>query len=328
MRRMLDEGDTMQFNYMKLTVMFKELEDEIHPYFLGSFIRGNFGMYLKKTVCPFSFNKNCHTCLIRKKCFYAGVFETQSDANTPGKMIPPPFVIDMPDYQYNEAEKHTNLSFDMLLFGPALENFEFFILVFSEMGKHGLGKKRVKCKRTIIKDSDGRQVYASGIEEILCSPKVLSFGFNPVQPVNRLKVFYRSPLRLQKDKKLINKPDFEILIRSALRRLVYLEEFYGTSTKFQFKEIIEECAGIKTISNNLQWVHQVRYSNRKRVRMNLGGIMGHQEFAGNIPPMHVNLMRFASIFHLGKSSTFGLGKVSIEQHAASGGQGEAPPQCC
>jgi len=38
------------FQYMKLSVRFKGLDTPVYPYFLGSFIRGNFGLYLKKVI--------------------------------------------------------------------------------------------------------------------------------------------------------------------------------------------------------------------------------------------------------------------------------------
>jgi hypothetical protein len=124
------------FQYMKLNVKFRELEGEVFPYFLGSFIRGNFGMYLKKTVCPFHFGKSCEDCLIHKKCFYAEIFEAQMETSDFGHTIPLPFVIDLVNNETKTA--HNNLEFGILLFGPALNNFEFFILVFSEMGKSGI----------------------------------------------------------------------------------------------------------------------------------------------------------------------------------------------
>lgn len=303
------------FPYMKLTVTFKGLAGEVYPYFLGSFIRGNFGMYLKKTVCPFHFRKSCDACLIHGKCFYTRIFEARGEEGARDRDIPLPFVIDLVDRTDTGAAEN-DLEFSILLFGPALENYEFFILVFSEMGRHGIGKHRIKCREVTIAGHDGRLIYSSRQEKILHSPSLSSFKFNGSGAADRLEVSYRSPVRLKRDGQLIRTPDFETLIRSSLRRFVYLEDLYGTLEALPTAEIVEGSAGVRTIASDVRWVDRYRYSNRTRMRMNLGGLMGKQEFAGDILPFHVDLLRFVSIFHLGKSSTFGHGKIDVRAHSA------------
>ena len=302
------------FQYMKLNVKFRELEGEVFPYFLGSFIRGNFGMYLKKTVCPFHFGKSCEDCLIHKKCFYAEIFEAQMETSDFGHTIPLPFVIDLVNNETKTA--HNNLEFGILLFGPALNNFEFFILVFSEMGRKGIGKRRIKCKQVLIEDHDGQVIYSSGKEKILASPRLLNFEPRAKGCTDRLQVTYQSPVRLKRDGKIVQEPDFEVLIRSALRRYVFLEQLYGTPADLPFSEIVEESTRVRTVASDIRWVDQVRYSNRRRHKMNLGGLLGSQEFEGSISPFHLDLLGFASIFHLGKTSTFGHGKIEVRTSSA------------
>lgn len=299
------------FQYIKLNITLKELDGEVYPYFLGSFIRGNFGMYLKKTVCPFHLHKSCDECLIYKKCFYAKIFEAQREISDHDWNIPLPFVIDLEESNYPEPVRNSDLIFKILLFGPALNNFEFFILVFSEMGKKGIGKQRIKCKEVIVEDQARKLVYSSQKENILHTPKPLCFEFDAETAVQRLVVSYRSPLRLKRGGKIVQEPDFETLIRSALRRLVFLESLYGTPIELPTREIIEQCAAVKTAVSDVHWVNRFRYSQRRKFRMNLGGLLGRQEFAGDISPFHLDLLRFSSIFHIGKSSTFGHGKIDI-----------------
>ncbi len=303
------------FKYMKMTVTFKGLEESVYPYFLGSFIRGNFGMYLKKCVCPFGFSRDCQSCLIKNKCFYTEVFEAGRGGVSPETGVPP-YVIDIAGDRFTEDQEVKDLSFNILLFGPALRNFEFFVLVFSEMGKKGIGKKRIKCKEVSVNGHDGKLIYSTKTDKLVSVPEELAFQFGSTQPVNRLKVRYRSPLRLLKNGKMVESPDFENLIRSSLRRLIYLERLYGTDIPaadipLPTREIVAQSTKVETVTNNVQWVHQVRYSNRSKTKMDLGGIIGVQEFKGKIQPYHQDLLKFASIFHLGKSSTFGNGKIEL-----------------
>ena len=299
------------FPYMKLSVYFKDLEASINPYFLGSFIRGNFGIYLKKTVCPFGLRKPCDTCLIQKKCFYGEIFEPEKETTTFGRNIPHPFVLDIRDEENLKEEKCTGLMFDILLFGPALANYEFFILVFSEMGKNGIGKARIKSGEVIIRDHNNESIFTSQTQRITCAPQVLNFEFAPHLPCERIKVTYTSPVRLKREGRLISEPDFEILIRAALRRFLYLEGLYGSAAVLPTKEIIETSIPIKNVSSDIKWVKRFRYSNRRKETMNLAGIIGTQEFVGNILPYHLDLLTFVSIFHLGKSSSFGHGKIEV-----------------
>lgn len=303
------------FQYMKLTVTFRGLADEVYPYFLGSFIRGNFGMYLKKTVCPFHFRKSCDVCLIHGKCFYTRIFEARGESGSRDRDIPLPFVIDLVDRGSDGAVKN-DLEFSILLFGPALENYEFFILVFSEMGRHGIGKRRIQCREVLISDQSGRLVYSSAKEKILLSPSLSDFQFTGGGVARRLEVSYRSPVRLKRDGRLVRSPDFETLIRSSLRRFVYLKDLYGTSEELPTAEIVEGSVGVRTVVSDVRWVDRYRYSNRTRLRMNLGGLLGRQEFAGDILSFHVDLLHFASIFHLGNSSTFGHGKIDVRTQGA------------
>ncbi len=298
------------FKYIKMTVKFNGLEQSVFPYFLGSFIRGNFGMYLKNSVCPFGLHRECAHCLIRKKCFYTEIFESDI-GSTYGKVVVPPYVFDITGDQFGSEEKVKDLAFNILLYGPALRNYEYFLLVFTEMGRRGIGKNRVKCREVLIEDPNGKLIYSTRHRQLVNEPPELTYRFGRTPPVERLRVSYRSPLRILKDGRAVRVPSFESLIRSALRRLIYLETVYGAGISLPTTQIVEQSTQIKTIANNVHWVHQYRYSNRRRRKMNLGGVLGRQEFQGNIQPYHLDLLRFASIFHLGKSSTFGHGKIEV-----------------
>jgi hypothetical protein len=300
------------FPYIKLAVHFNGLDREIFHYFLGSFIRGNFGMYLKKTVCPFHLRKPCQDCLIHKKCFYVEIFETQRDFDKVGRNIPLPFVIDLEEMENGPEAVNRDIKFQILLYGPALHNVEFFILVFSEMGKNGIGKQRIRCRQMVVEDHDGSLIYSSARERLLKSPQPLNFQLEAGNAVSRLGVAYLSTVRLKREGQLVLSPDFETLIRAALRRLVFLESFYGTPAALPTQEIVKTSAMVRAVASDVHWVDRYRYSNRHRYRMNLGGLLGRQEFAGDISSLHLDLLRFASIFHLGKSSTFGHGKIALE----------------
>ena len=62
---------------------FCPLETEaILPPYKGSTFRGVFGHALKKVVCALK-RQECPQCLLKEKCVYALVFETQEALNPP-----------------------------------------------------------------------------------------------------------------------------------------------------------------------------------------------------------------------------------------------------
>jgi CRISPR/Cas system endoribonuclease Cas6 (RAMP superfamily) len=68
--------------------------------------------------------------------------------------------------------------------------------------------------------------------------------------------------------------------------------------------------------SSLGWFDWERYSHRQDSSMLLGGMIGRVTYAGDLTEF-VPLLKFAEKVHLGKATTFGLGKFEIER--ASGG---------
>jgi hypothetical protein len=47
--------------------------------------------------------------------------------------------------------------------------------------------------------------------------------------------------------------------------------------------------------------------------MKLGGIIGNIEIGGKFSEEDLSILKFDEIFHLGKNTGFGLGKISFER---------------
>ena len=63
--------------------------------------------------------------------------------------------------------------------------------------------------------------------------------------------------------------------------------------------------------SNLQWEEQIRYSNRQHSEQKMGGLQGEIEFEGNLTPF-IPLLNIAQVVHLGKETSFGLGKMMYQ----------------
>ncbi len=299
-----------EIRYLKLKVELLDLEKKVYPYFLGALIRGNFGYYLRKTVCPFKRRRNCENCIIKNKCFYYSVFETIKERDKLGKNVPHPFVIDVP---FNGKDYLQDLKFSITLFGDVTNNFEYFILVFYEMAKGGLSRTRIKSKRVVIKDENEDIIFDSLDGKIVKKPEIKEFELKKaIFEAEEISINYLSPLSLYSNKKPILNPNFESIIRASLRRYIFLTRDYGQPISLNTDYIIEKSKFIELMKSDVRWLNLKRYSSRKRRKMKFGGIVGEQQFKGNFIYEHLGLLKFAEIFHIGKQASFGYGYINIK----------------
>ena len=104
---------------------------------------------------------------------------------------------------------------------------------------------------------------------------------------------------------------FHILTRSLLRRISTLSYFHcGKELECDYKTMIEEAKKITTKSSNLKWFDWDRFSTRQKRKMSLGGLIGSITFQGNITPF-LQLLRLGEHLHVGKNTSFGLGRYII-----------------
>ncbi len=89
--------------------------------------------------------------------------------------------------------------------------------------------------------------------------------------------------------------------------------YFHSSHKLEldFKGMIERAEAVKTVRKDLVWVDWERYSSRQDARMKLGGFTGMIEFEGDLTEF-MPYLRVGEIVHIGKATSFGLGKFRIE----------------
>ena len=73
---------------------------------------------------------------------------------------------------------------------------------------------------------------------------------------------------------------------------------------------VRDAEDVEAITNNLHWIDWERYSNRQQTKMKLGGLIGEITYRGNFQK-YLPLIRLGEHIHVGKATTFGLGKYKI-----------------
>ncbi|MCF6158477.1 MAG: CRISPR system precrRNA processing endoribonuclease RAMP protein Cas6 [wastewater metagenome] len=329
----------MKIPYKRFTFIM-EAEEEIHlPSYKGSTFRGAFGVQFKKVACTLK-KTDCRDCLLKQRCAYAYIFESHSpdEANILGRVnsIPHPFVIEPPEEEKQRYLTGQTFSLGLVLIGDAIQYLPYFIYTFDLLGKNGIGRGRGSCQLrevyTVDAEDDSKLIYCSktrkvkpfGDECIDLNQSILSAveGRIPDTVQNtaeEITVRFLTPTRLKYSGKLIIDLEFHIFIRQLLRRLFLLRHYYckdnsedsGLFNEGYHRILIDEArtTGIKV--SNLQWRDWERYSRRQDTRMKLGGFVGDIVYKGIVSPFYP-FIKAGEILHVGKGTSFGLGKYFIK----------------
>ena len=297
------------------------------PEYKGATLRGGFGYAFKKVVCALR-SKECGTCLLKEKCVYSYIFETPPPADS--QMMrkypsaPHPFVLLPPLEDDRVYETGERLAFHLTLIGKAIDYLPYFIYTFEELGKMGLGKERGNFSLEeveVIQSGEGskgkgqkKETIYSGKERVLHSncpfysiPNLKTSDLAP----RSLTLVFLTPTRLKFQEELTSDLKFHVFFRNLIRRISLLSYFHcGQPLEVDFRSLIKESELIQTLQSNLRWHDWERYSTRQGSRMKLGGVMGKIVFSGDLNSFLPYLL-LGEWVHVGKGSSFGLGKYGI-----------------
>lgn len=296
--------------------------DTVLPVFKGSTFRGVFGQSLKNIICALA-SKDCAACLLKTQCLYVRIFEfdklnrPETDLSHPKP--PAPFVIAPPLSSDTFYPKHSEFSFNLLLFGEINHNLPYFVFAFDRMGRIGIGKKiRGKRGRFYLKTvtANGQTVYDDVTGELNPPDQLeileLQPSENPTAVDRQLKLTLETPLRFKIDNHLSDTLTFPILTKIMIRRVATLMESFGEKPlAFDYPTLAQKAETVNIVANHLEWFDWRRYSNRQKRKMNFGGLTGSIVYSGKIDEF-MPFIRFCEKVHLGKQTTFGLGKIKAE----------------
>jgi CRISPR/Cas system endoribonuclease Cas6 (RAMP superfamily) len=291
------------------------------PPFKGSTFRGVFGRALKQVVCALK-HQECLECLLRSKCVYAQVFELQEPLNKNKTRIaarPHPFVIEPPLSTETLYPAGAPFDFTLILLGETNQYLPYFIYAFEKMGEVGIGKKengqrgRFALKKVF---SSRDLIYESASGKLKAHPAQDRIQLRPADikqdQLIRIRVILETPLRLKFENKLTAELPFHVLARAMLRRISSLMNAYGDGEPaLDYRGLVEQAHGIRVAENRLTWFDWRRYSFRQDQAMLMGGMVGSVVYEGRLSA-YLPLVEFCEKVHLGKQTTFGLGKIRTE----------------
>ena len=105
---------------------------------------------------------------------------------------------------------------------------------------------------------------------------------------------------------------FHVLVRAMLRRVSSLLNCYGNGEPLlDYKSLVKRAREVSIAESDLQWFDWKRYSHRQDKSMLMGGMVGSIIYEGNIGE-YLPLVDISSKVHIGKQTSFGLGKIQAE----------------
>ena len=299
----------------------------ILPPYKGSTIRGVFGHALKRVACVLRTNR-CEQCPLVGDCLYAMMFIKPPPPS--GVAVrssrPHPFVFQTQDGGRTEYSASDRFECSLILFGSINDKLPYFVFAFREMGKIGMGKRihgrrgpfeleKVTCGDHLVYESGSDTVAVPGQLRYL-TPK--ADGNVTVSGCKKLQLKLLTPLRFKSNGRLGRQLDFRELVRLSLRRMSSLMDAFGQGEpKLDYTGIIKRSEKVKTVTSSLRWFDWQRFSNRQQRHVQLGGLVGDVTYQGDLDEF-LPYINFCQKTHLGKNTSFGLGRFVIEQADGKG----------
>jgi len=312
----------IQVNYMNLSYkkikfiisLSKKVNFSIPVPFLFRSVIGN---QLRK-ICCIAHNNVCPTCMFNASCIYGLTFEsivpTSNNVLIGRNRISHPIIISAEDFTVVEQD---SLILEIIFIGLAIPYLPYFYYALKKGGESGILKERVNYKI-----SDVIELFITGEERSLIideqnintkiEPQL--WEFNPkTETINQksYKITLMSPLRFIARGHLAGRLVESEFATCLHRRTQVLCSQYGHN---DFEGDYQFLGNWAITEQNIKWQDYVHYSARQKRKMRLGGLTGDFTLTGEFSSYEQSFLQFAQLFHGGKNTNFGLGKIKVEEY--------------
>lgn len=291
----------------------------------GSVLRGGFGYTFKRLVClqPRQCSQQCQ---LGNACPYGYIFETsplaEAEVLRTFSEIPRPFIIEPPDDRRTFIPAGERLSFHLILIGQGMPYLPYFVAVFRELGRIGLGSSQGRYRLLAVEAAPPYQdrlesVYQAQAEPVLqgASAAISSDAIAAraaALSAGRLTLHFITPTRLKHQGRWVEQgPPFAALVKTLFGRISSLSYFHcGERFEADFRGLIDRAANVRIEQNDTRWEDWSRFSGRQQQRIEMGGLVGRVTYTGDLAD-YLPLLALGELVHVGKGTVFGNGQYRI-----------------
>ena len=278
-------------DYLPLLIRLKCIDPVKLPRYLGSTLRGVTGW-----------------ALLAYPDAYQYLFENRKQGG--GMDIVNPYIIDPPEYceLYHEGDE---LRYQIILVGEGARYARqlIYALAASKQLQLGAGRKRfelveVRHSYSLLPVWQNGRMNANALHTVKLSDSIQ-------EGCGHCSVNLITPLRIRRKGETLRDVDFQTLIRNITGRLTALTERYGGAVNAdEVERVCTLSAQIKRTSAGLYVSEVERYSSKRKIKMDLSGLLGAMTFEGDLS-MYTPWLKAARILHVGRNTTFGCGRMDI-----------------
>ena len=281
--------------------------------------RSIIGYQLRK-MCCIAHNVLCADCMFNATCIYGLTFESIVPKNNPAltgrDRISHPVIIDCDDFTGIELD---SLVLNLVFLGSTIPYFPYFYHALKKGGESGITKERVPYQVSDITELSNTGKTHSLMKDdyqIDTQLKPEQWEYNPetempAEQEKNFEITLVTPLRYKSRGGYAGRLADAEFAGCLHRRAQVLCSQYGRndhSGEYRF-------SGNWTITEqNVKWRDFAHYSARQKKAMQLGGLVGDFTLSGKFTSYECSLLRFAELFHGGKNTNFGLGKIKVNEH--------------
>ena len=289
------------------------------PPYSGSAWRGIIGHSLRRSVCV-TRQPTCDGCLLRTQCAYSTFFESPpASPETAARYnaLPHPFVLEPELPGRHGIAPGEPLSIGITLIGPAADLTPYLIHAVQRAGTRGLGREggrfglQTVMQETELGSDHWQPIYAA--ERATLEPAETRLAL-PGRPPVSVRLQLHTPVRLKRNGRYLRAADLDAraLLGALAARVALLAELYGSGPGvFERATAYAAIDQITLTPVDLEWVEWTRYSSRQRTHMQLGGVLGTLALRGPGVPVLWPLLLLGQWLHVGKATSFGLGRYRI-----------------
>lgn len=317
-----------------LRAVFRAVEAQRLPPFLGSAVHGALGRALYRTVCAFPRRAGCAGCPVYRHCVYPALFEPPALESgallTLGvrDQVPRPLVIG-PEPGWTRRSGNpfhlapgAKVPIRVTLIGPASNDVEVVVVALRRLAEQGLGiapygeppdgpgtrRPRPGLELTCVTTEDAESVIYDAVRNLVTAPP--PSAPRPDRGDAEVAVDLVTPLRLKDEGRVASRITPRAFVRTLAQRANTLGVLYGRGPVVNLPAALAAAERL-VVTTKASRIHVRRYSARQRRRMEWPGLMGRFNVSGDALREIWPLLAFGELVQLGKGAALGFGRYRL-----------------